>query len=84
MDLALSTTLSTTELEEKKFGSTVTLLSNAMTQQKPQEIPFWTNFTAKFREEYICLKCKKIRNEKTENCPDCGGVMCVRIVSQRL
>ncbi len=52
-----------------------------MSVQLPEK-PIWEQCRAQFGEEYICLKCKKISNEKTENCPNCGGVMCVRITSK--
>lgn len=44
--------------------------------------PFWHQHRARFGEEYVCLKCGKIRPEKCDDCPDCGGVMCVRITSK--
>ena len=47
-----------------------------------QEKPILEFYKERFGEEYICLKCRKIINEKTENCPDCGGAMCVRITSK--
>jgi rRNA maturation endonuclease Nob1 len=42
--------------------------------------PIWYQFRNRFREEYVCLKCHKIREDKSEICPNCGGAMCVRII----
>ena len=49
---------------------------------QPQREPLWKQFKQRFGEEYICLKCKKITVEKRETCPNCNGVMCVRITSK--
>ncbi len=45
------------------------------------EKPVWEAYRQKFGEEFACLKCRKITHEKRENCPSCGGAMCVRITS---